>query len=665
VDSEKPHDTDPAVADTAASDPGPTTTPDGAAAAAPAGRGLRTIRPGDTLGRYEIGEEIGEGGMAIVFRARDKELRRDVAVKVLFPHLARRTEVVRRFHREARAAAGLEHANILRIYDVGGGEGEDPPYIVMELIRGRTLLQEIEQRGAMLAELAACIGALLADALAAAHRAGIIHRDIKPSNVLVAQGGRLLLADFGVARLETEDSLVTRTGSLLGTPAYMSPEQASGDTATARSDLYSLGATLYQLSTGLLPYSGSPAKVMSQIAAGAFVAPIRRRASVGPDLSRAIERLMETDPALRPDTASGVASELRKLATVGGLAGDPAEELAAYFADPAAFLRERTPAIVGAIIGDAKRALGDAKLPRALALADRASALAPDDPNVVTLVDTVMAGGRASRRRKLLALAGAGVLVAGGAAAAGVAFVGRGAAGSDAPALAAIADASVDAPGSAAIGSAAIGSAAIDATTFAADAAPPIADAAPLIADARARTHDAQHAPLAVLDAAVAIDAEVHIDSPPPLVPDAAPAGEGTIAVTNDTWCAVAIDGIPRGQITRSGSFRVPVGPHRVVCTQSGLANKTWTRNVDVVADRTVSAAGTMVQTVVVTIAIAADAMVLDNSTVTRGATKKIRAGRYRAAVQSGDSRIEGWVDIPDAPACRLHEVSGGFACDP
>ncbi|TMQ19767.1 MAG: serine/threonine protein kinase [Deltaproteobacteria bacterium] len=242
--------------------------------------------------------------MATVFRARDRELRRDVAVKVLFPHLARRPDIVRRFHREARAAAGLEHPNILRIYDVGGGDGGDPPYIVMELIRGRTLLQEIEQRGAMLAEVVACVGALLGDALAAAHAAGVIHRDVKPANILIAPGGRLLLGDFGVARLETEDSLITRTGALLGTPAYMSPEQATGDTATTRSDLYSLGATLYQLATATLPFSGPPAKVLSAIIAGTLVPPVRRRASAGPDLSRLIERVMATDPGFRPAAAT-------------------------------------------------------------------------------------------------------------------------------------------------------------------------------------------------------------------------------------------------------------------------------------------------------------------------------------------------------------------------
>ena len=168
---------------------------------------MRLVHAGDALGRYTLDEEVGEGGMATVFRARDTELRREVAIKVLFPHLARRDEVVRRFQREARAAAGLEHPNILRVYDVGGAAGGDPPFIVMELIRGRSLLAEIEQRGPILTELVACVGALLADALGAAHAAGIVHRDVKPANVLIAPGGRLLLADFGVARLETEDSL--------------------------------------------------------------------------------------------------------------------------------------------------------------------------------------------------------------------------------------------------------------------------------------------------------------------------------------------------------------------------------------------------------------------------------------------------------------------------
>ncbi|MCX5747822.1 MAG: serine/threonine-protein kinase, partial [Proteobacteria bacterium] len=317
-------------------------------------------------------EEIGEGGMATVYRARDRELRREVALKVLFPHLARRDEIVRRFQREARAAAGLEHENILRIYDVGGANGslddEEPPYIVMELIRGRSLLGELEQHGALLSEIVACIGALLADALVAAHAAGIIHRDIKPANVMIASDGRLLLADFGVARLETEDSLVTKTGSVLGTPAYMSPEQAHGETATSRSDLYSVGASLYQLATGALPFAGSTAKVLAQIASGAFVPPSRKRSGVGPDLSNAITAMMSTDPLARPASAKLLAGELRAIAAAGGLT-DATAELVAYFTAPEAYLAAKTPAIVASVIAAGKQAIADERLPRAIALA--------------------------------------------------------------------------------------------------------------------------------------------------------------------------------------------------------------------------------------------------------------------------------------------------------
>jgi len=230
----------------------------------------RLVAIGDRLGRYRLEEELGEGGMATVFRGRDLELRRDVAVKVLFPHLAKRDELVARFQREARAAAALDHDNVLRVFDVGGGplasrpeERELPPYIVLELINGSSL-DAVAGDEPILAEVVAAIGAVLCDALDCAHSAGIIHRDLKPANVLVEQGGRLVLGDFGVAFAEG-DSLVTRTGALLGTPAFMSPEQALGTELTARSDLYSLGATLYRLATGQLPYAGSTAKVVSAI----------------------------------------------------------------------------------------------------------------------------------------------------------------------------------------------------------------------------------------------------------------------------------------------------------------------------------------------------------------------------------------------------------------
>lgn len=582
-----------------------------------ASRGPRAVRPGDTLGRYELGEELGEGGMATVFRARDKELRRDVALKVLFPHLARRDEIVRRFQREARAAAGLEHANILRIYDVGGAEGDDPPYIVMEMIRGRSLLAEVEQRGPMFAEVVACIGALLADALAAAHKASIVHRDMKPANVMIAPGGRILLTDFGVARLETEDSLVTKTGALLGTPAYMSPEQASGDIATAKSDLYSLGATLYQLATGTLPYSGSPAKVMAQIATGAMVAPVKKRAAVGPDLSRVIERMMAVEPEQRTATAVIAAAELRALATSAGL-GEPADELAAYFADPEAYLRERTPRIVASVVSAAKQALAEAKLPRAMALADRASSLAPADPAVTTLIEKVAEGGRSTRRRKLIGIVALGLAVAGGGTALALQLAGSsgGSAPVDGAVVATIADAALP----------------IDV----APVVPVVLDA--LERDARAAVDglDASAKPRADAgsspkrDAAVAMSTADADEGPPvdaaPVV--VAPPLKGTIVVVAKPWCNVTIDGQGRGTQRAGARFAVEVdaGKHTVLCEQGGLGNK-WEKRVEVVGGETVTATGDLLGTVEVSIETD---VTIDGVAYKAGSVAKLKIARLR-----------------------------------
>ncbi len=656
-----PDDHDPAVAATPAFAFGNTGHADDAEGPR---KGPRRVRTGDTLGRYELGDELGEGGMATVFRARDRELRRDVAVKVLFPHLARRPDIVRRFHREARAAAGLEHPNILRIYDVGGGDGGDPPYIVMELIRGRTLLQEIEQRGAMLAEVVACVGALLGDALAAAHAAGVIHRDVKPANILIAPGGRLLLGDFGVARLETEDSLITRTGALLGTPAYMSPEQATGDTATTRSDLYSLGATLYQLATATLPFSGPPAKVLSAIIAGTLVPPVRRRASAGPDLSRLIERVMATDPGFRPAAATVLAAELRALATAGGL-GDPSEELAAYFEDPDGFLRARTPVVVAAVVAAAGAAIADAKLPRAMALADRASALAADDPAVTALVRAVTEGGHASRRKRLLAMSSIALAAAGGV----TALIWQlASAPADPPPdphseLAAVADPS---PGSGAIGLRPDLPVGIDAGELA-DAAPavaPLDPARPVTAGERvSRAPDRRrpaipHEPPPPRDAATEPPGaaeparpepprpEPRLDPPrtdPP--PDAASdRAVGHIVVHNDLWCDVWIDGIPHGS-RRNERIEVTAGHHTVRCVNPAGE---WTQGTEVAPGMTRVVTGAVLQEVEVTLAIDAS---IDGKAYTRGTVVKLKP-RNVEVIAGGKKQF-----ITFRASCTLRDV--------
>jgi tRNA A-37 threonylcarbamoyl transferase component Bud32 len=673
-DPDRSHDTDP-LADTQTNEDGPSTS--GASARMGPSAQRRSVRSGDTLGRYELVEDVGEGGMATVYRARDKELRREVAVKVLFPHLARREEVVRRFHREARAAAGLEHANILRVYDVGGADGDDPPYIVMELIRGHSLLGELERRGPLLSEVVACIGALLADALSVAHRAGIIHRDIKPANVMIDPGprgeagdshhrarARLLLTDFGVARLETEDSLVTKTGALLGTPAYMSPEQASGDTATARSDLYSLGATLYQLSTGQLPYSGSPAKVMAQIAQGSLVSAVRKRSGVGPDLSRVIDRLMATEPTARPGSASDVASELRAIVSAGGF-GEPAEELAAYLADPDAFVAARQPVIVRCVVAAARQALADDKLPRAMALADRASALAPDDPTVAELIAQITEGGRSARRRKILAILGGAVLAAGATTFGVVQLVGgderRGA--NDVTMDAAVARSVDDARTAGELRDAEVIAAIADAgADIAGDAGHHLGQVRQ-VADAgiRPRPLDAGLAQRrdAGISAAISNDATA---AAAVLPPDAAPVASsvdaavaaGFIVVKNDTWCEVLIDERRVGRASpTSKPFPVDPGRHTVTCEQSAT-RKTWTQEIEVASGATVTATGSMLG--VHEIALDIDATI-DGTLYRRGQVARLKEGRHAIVVGGAKS----WLDVRGPCTVRSTPVVGCY----
>jgi hypothetical protein len=575
--------------------------------------------------------------MATVYRARDQELRREVAIKVLFPHLARRPEIVRRFHREARAAAALEHPNILRIYDVGGDlESDDPPFIVMELIRGTTLLGEIERRGPMFAEVVACVGALLADALAVAHAAGIIHRDIKPANVLVALDGRLLLADFGVARLETEDSLVTKTGALLGTPAYMSPEQASGDIATAKSDLYSLGATLYQLATGTLPYAGSPARVMAQLATGQRIAAVKKRAAVGPELSRMIDRLMETEPQARPASAKEVASELRAIAAP---LGDAAVELEAYLQDPAAFVAARSPAVVSSLVVAGKRAISDAKLPRALAIADRASALAPDDPDVRALVASVTEGDRSSARRRVIGIAAIGLVCAGGATLAALGSRGHHEAVVQA-----------DAPAAIATVPSTVSDVAGPDAALAVDAAP--GDAA--------TSRDAARALSAPRDArgwSVQIDAPVVVEAvaPDAALPEAVPVPEavqhGSLRVKNDTWCDVTIDKLPVGRADKA--YVVDAGHHTVTCAQPGM-RRSWTREVDVGAQQAVTVVGTMLTAVTIRFELEA---IWNGRPFATGSSTLAAPGQY--SLQVGD--LKRFVGVTTACTVRAQPELGCY----
>ena len=210
---------------------------------------------GKSIGNYQIIDELGRGGMAIVYRAYQPSLNRYVAIKVLPPQLSFDQQFVERFQREAQAAAGLRHPNIVVIHDVGNQDGIY--YIVMEYLEGRTLKQLIEQEGSLDAERAARIVEQIAAALDYAHQEGFVHRDVKPSNIFVGQGDHLTLTDFGIVKAASETEQLTRTGMLMGTPEYMSPEQAEGGRADRRSDLYALGVVLYQILVGRVPFRGT------------------------------------------------------------------------------------------------------------------------------------------------------------------------------------------------------------------------------------------------------------------------------------------------------------------------------------------------------------------------------------------------------------------------
>ncbi|HEY9229721.1 MAG TPA: serine/threonine-protein kinase [Gemmatimonadaceae bacterium] len=261
---------------------------------------------------YELDCEIGRGGMGVVYRAKDRRLKRTVAIKVLPPELAFRSEIKTRFLREAETAAQLNHPNIVDIYAVDEAEGT--VFFVMAYITGDNLAKRVHEHGALSIDETRRTLRDVADALAYAHERGVIHRDIKPDNILIDAGsGRPMVTDFGIARAVSEgDSRLTATGIAIGTPTYMSPEQAAGERAIdGRSDLYSLGILGYQMLTGSPPFiaNSTPAILVKHISERPT--PVeQRRSDVPQDLARIIMMLLEKDPANRFPSANAVVAAL-------------------------------------------------------------------------------------------------------------------------------------------------------------------------------------------------------------------------------------------------------------------------------------------------------------------------------------------------------------------
>jgi tRNA A-37 threonylcarbamoyl transferase component Bud32 len=341
---------------------------------------------GTILDKYEVLQKVGEGGMATVYRGRHTTLDRDVAIKVLHPHLSSSTRNRKRFAREAKAIEHLHHDNVLEIFDYSG-EDADECYIVTEFVHGQTLTEVMNRVGKMPSEVATMIGLDLAHALDAAHSAGILHRDLKPDNVMLRLDGTTKLMDFGIARF-LDETQVTMTGALVGSPAFMSPEQAGEGKLDARSDLFSLGTALFYLVTGHLPFSGSnPSIVLKNIIEGNRPAVTELCPAMSASLADVIERLLQRDREARFDTAAQVIEALNAaLAEVDIDRLQPEWRLVCWLADPGGFERRLETHLTRVLYDRGRELLAANDTLAALRLLNRLLSMDEDNEKVLALV---------------------------------------------------------------------------------------------------------------------------------------------------------------------------------------------------------------------------------------------------------------------------------------
>jgi serine/threonine-protein kinase len=382
------------------------------------------------LTKYDVIEELGHGGMATVYRAHDARLARDVAVKVLHPHLRESSEIAHRFAAEAKAVAKLRHPNIVEVFDVSG-DGEQEQYLVVEFVRGETLRKILQRAGALPPEIGAAIAVELLGALAHAHGSGVVHRDVKPENVLIEhrgvghapapasdgspsltrtpipassppsggarktpveshRGERVFvkLTDFGIAKLLDAQG-VTSTGQVLGSPAHMAPEQIEGGEVDGRADVFGLGVLLYECMVGHLPFEGNnPAQVLRRVLDGIYPSAEREKPSVGKVWSQILDRALARKSEARFASAEAMREALAaELARVG--VASPRAELERWFDDPEAWTAEHDERLIARLceLGAASRKNGDAVA--AAADYNRALAYAPNDPHLLRIVSSM------------------------------------------------------------------------------------------------------------------------------------------------------------------------------------------------------------------------------------------------------------------------------------
>lgn len=303
---------------------------------------------GRTLGIYQVRRKLGEGGMGAVYRAYDPLLDREVAIKVLPAEYARDRSYIQRFEREVRALARLRHPNLVHIYTVGEDAGIQ--YFAMEFIEGETLADYMRQRDRLSIEEALRIGSQVLSALHSIHRLGITHRDIKASNIMIDGNGRAVLMDFGLAKDRAQDGLTT-VGTVLGTPEYMSPEQAQGEEVTPQSDLYSFGVLMYEMLGGRLPFIGG--NVLTILRGHLEEKPPdlgKLRGDLPKRLVRIVHRALEKQPADRYASLAYMARDLLEVYSEPALkdiAGDAADAVTVHLKPPPSRRRRLEMAVLG------------------------------------------------------------------------------------------------------------------------------------------------------------------------------------------------------------------------------------------------------------------------------------------------------------------------------
>jgi eukaryotic-like serine/threonine-protein kinase len=365
------------------------------------------IQVGQVLDKYELLERVGQGGMAVVYRGIDRQLKRVVAVKVLHKHLADYQEARDRFEREAQAVAKLRHENIVEIFDYSGVEASEAlgsSYIVTEFIDGDTLKQQITDRPITYPEIGAMIVLQVCRALAHAHAHGILHRDVKPENIMIRGDGVVKLMDFGISHMVDLERL-TVTGQLLGSPAYMAPEHVEGRPLDFRTDVFAVGIVLYQLTVGKLPFEGkNPHEVLKRIAECRFIDPRQANPRIGNRLGRIILRAMAAQPSDRFAAVGEMVIALEGYLEETGLASDKvAGELGRYFQAPAAYEHALKERMVDHLTRRGQDQLAADDSAAALDVFDRVLTIDPQNSRVLEILDGI---NRRKRRRTQLAITG-------------------------------------------------------------------------------------------------------------------------------------------------------------------------------------------------------------------------------------------------------------------